>query len=79
MRGLTISAAVVATLGLGVGLGAWIERKDISAGPILNDAIGAISPGMAVAQESGPEISPTDVRDRPRATYYPNTEDLSPD
>ncbi len=36
----------------------------------------------AYAQEATadePEVSPTMVRDRPRETYYPNTEDLAPD
>ncbi len=79
MRGLAVSAAVLATLGAGIGLGKWIERKDLSAGPILQDTIGALSPGIAIAQESEPEISPIAVRDRSRDTYYPNTEDLSPD
>lgn len=33
----------------------------------------------AAAQEAAMEVSPTMVRDRPRETYYPNTEDLAPD
>jgi hypothetical protein len=63
---------------VGMGLGAVMFAPD----PTLEQArntLGGLLPDAALAQENEPEISPTMVRDRPRDTYYPNTEDLAAD
>ena len=55
-----------------VAIGAWVVAPETSTGPS-----GLVYVNAAYAQEA--EVSPTMVRDRPRDTYYPNTEDLAPD
>ncbi len=79
MKGLVKGTATVVLLGVGVTVGTWIERNGSSPGAILQGAVDALSPGMALAQDAEPEVSPVAVRDRPRDAYYPNTEDLKPD
>lgn len=57
----------------GMAFGAWIAAPP-SGAPGM-DGLGLV--GAAYAEEAA--VSPLMVRDRPRDTYYPNTEDLGPD
>ncbi|MEM7191482.1 MAG: hypothetical protein AAF405_01220, partial [Pseudomonadota bacterium] len=40
---------------------------------------GLAAPSLAQAEEKEQPVSPINVSQRPRDTYYPNTEDLKPD
>ena len=44
-----------------------------------NELLGLATPQPAVAEEKEIPVSPTKVSQRPRDTYFPNTEDLKPD
>ena len=71
-----LAAVLVA---IGVGLGGVIFAPETAlhqARQFVRD-MGFSRP--ALAQEAKEKISPTKVSNRPRDTYYPNTEDLKPD
>jgi ribonuclease Z len=72
------TASGLAIIGAGIALGSWLlgaEERVLAVGSSVG---GWFSATTAQAQDDAP-ISPTMVTDRPRDTYYPNTEDLAED
>ena len=75
-RAILTSALLVV---IGVGVGGFIFSADPRVEQVRSQIVMSGSLSLATAQEATPEVSPTMVRNRPRDTYYPNTEDLAPD
>ena len=73
MKNRVLFSAVLVSIGVGLGAVIFAPQPGFQQ---LRVSLGSVMPNAALAQEGEPDISPTMVRDRPRDTYYPNTEDL---
>jgi ribonuclease Z len=70
-------AAVLVAIGVGLGGVIFAPKTALHQTRQFVRDMGFSRP--ALAQEAKEKISPTKVSNRPRETYYPNTEDLKPD